>query len=774
MLLADQNKIHLALGVHNHQPIGNWDWVIEDSYQHSYMPFIDVLERHPGVHVTIHYAGHLLAWLAVHHPEFVARIKAMVERGQVELITGGYYEPILASIPDADKIGQVSKLSQAIHQHTGVEPVGTWLTGRVWEPYLAKPLSEAGVQYTILDDAHFKAAGLSGTELFGYYQTEEQGHSLSLFPINQPLRAMIPFEAPEKVIDYLAQNATQDGSRLAVMFDDGEKFGGWPNTYQAVYVDGWLDRFFTLLEENKDWISSCTVDGYRRQQAPWGRIYVPTCSYAEMQVWALQPEQALAFDEAKSQLDPRYLPFLRGGDWRNFLIKYPEANNLHKKMLQVASRLEAATAQGPTPTMVGRLRTVFEGATSKLGKTPAGAHAKPAGATAKPANAKAERTATKAEAAPPKPADRAKLVETARDALWRGQSNDPYWHGVFGGVYLNHLRAANYGALLQAEEALDRLRHGEAEFCELELTDFDRDGQAEALVSTREQNLYFTPGYGGALFEHDVKRRHVNLLSTLARRPEAYHQAIPRAIHARDVAHQGPAAIGERVITKEMGLERYLHYDWHRRHSLMDHFLHPDTRLETFYNMSYGEQGDFINQAYDCTTTETEEGVVIRMARDGHVWIGPEFWPINVTKTITVPRTGVGFTCDYALTNGWDRPVQLWFGAELNLNMRTSNDTQRMFYSPSGRQIEPGSLAAHAQDDSIAEIALRDEVQGLDIQLGWSQTGTLWRFPLETVSRSESGFERVYQSSVLLPHWRFVLPASGHWHCRITQRITEI
>ena len=66
MLLADQNKIYLALGVHNHQPIGNWDWVIEDSFQHSYLPFIDVLERHPGVHVTIHYAGHLLAWLADH------------------------------------------------------------------------------------------------------------------------------------------------------------------------------------------------------------------------------------------------------------------------------------------------------------------------------------------------------------------------------------------------------------------------------------------------------------------------------------------------------------------------------------------------------------------------------------------------------------------------------------------------------------------------------------------------------------------------------------
>lgn len=759
MLLADQNKIHLALGVHNHQPIGNWDWVIEDSYQHSYLPFVDVLERHPGVHVTFHYAGHLLAWLAEHHPEFVARLKAMVERGQIELVTGGYYEPILAAIPDADKIGQIRKHSSQIQDHVGTEPVGAWLTGRVWEPYLAKPLAEAGVKYTILDDAHFKAAGLQGNDLLGYYQTEEQGAALSLFPIHQPLRAMIPFQPPDKVIDYLAQNATQDGTRLAVFFDDGEKFGGWPNTYQAVYLDGWLDRFFTLLEENQDWITSCTLDEYRRKQAPWGRTYVPSCSYNEMQVWALQPEQAKAFDEARASLDPRYQSFLRGGDWRNFLIKYPEANLLHKKMLHVAGKLKAAELEQP-PSMVGRLRTVLEGATSKLGK----------------GNDRPAPVAAKAEAAPPalKPAERTRLLDEAKDSLWRGQSNDPYWHGVFGGVYLNHLRAANYGALLQAETACDKLRHGDAEFAELEVTDFDRDGQPEALVSTREQNLYLTPGYGGALFEHDLKRHQVNLLDTLARRPEAYHQAIPRAIHARDIAHQGPAAIGERVITKEVGLERYLHYDWYRRFSLLDHFLHPDTRLETFINMSYGEQGDFINQAYELEAHEADDAVVLTLSRSGHVWIGPEFWPVSITKEIRVPRTGTGFTVDYTLTNGRERPVEVWFGVELNLNMRTSNDTQRVFYSPAGRHVEPSSLAATAQDEHIAEIGLKDGAQRLDIQLGWSVPGDLWRFPLETVSRSESGFERVYQSTVLLPHWRVQLPAGGTWSCRLHQRISDL
>jgi alpha-amylase len=747
MLLADHNKINLALGVHNHQPIGNWDWVIEDSFQHSYLPFIDVLERHPGVHVTIHYAGHLLAWLAEHHPEFVARIRTMALAGQIELITGGYYEPIMVAIPDADKIGQVRKLSDAIREHAGLEPTGAWLTGRVWEPALAKPLVEAGVAYTVLDDVHFKAGGLRGNQLFGYYQTEEQGSAMSLFPIHRPLRAMIPFEAPEKVIDYLAQNATQDGTRLAVVLDDGEKFGGWPNTYQAVYLDGWLDRFFSLIEENSDWLGSVTLGEYKRTHKPWGRIYVPSCAYGEMQVWALPPEQAIAYDEAKAALDPRHQDFIRGADWRNFLIKYPEANLLHKKMLQVADRLTlAARPDEAAPAKVSLLRSVLGGG------------AKRAVVSDRPVTAE----------------ERAKLIESAKDALWRGQSNDPYWHGVFGGVYLNHLRAANYGALLLAESACDKLRHGEGEFLDAELADFDRDGQDEALVGTRDQNVYVKPGYGGALFEHDVKAKAVNLLSTLARRPEAYHQALPRAIHARDVASAGPAAIGERVVTKEAGLEKFLYYDWYQRFSLLDHFLHPDTRLETFYNMSYGEQGDFINQPYALEVEEAEDAVVLKLSRDGHVWIGPEFWPVRVAKAIRVPKSGVGFSVEYTLTNGWDRPVGVWFGVELNLNMRTCNDTQRAFYSPTGRQLEPGSLAATAQDDHIGEVGLRDEALGLDIHVAWSEIGNLWRFPLETVSRSESGFERVYQSTVLLPHWRVTLPASGEWRCTLEQSIQTL
>ena len=726
MLLADHDKIHLALGLHNHQPVGNWDHVIEDAYQHSYLPFIDVLERHPAIRLTIHYDGHLLTWLDARHPEFIKRLRLLVARGQLELLSGGFYEPMLAIIPDDDKVGQIRRLSETVRQLTGYEPVGMSLAGRVWEPHLAKPIAEAGIQYAVLDDTPFKAAGLRDDELLGYYATEEQGELLAMFPTSRELRAMIPFQTPERVIEWLRQQATPDGARLATFFDDGAKFGGWPNTYQAVYIDGWLERFFQLLEANQDWISTVTIDDYRARYRPWGRIYLPSGSFPEMQEWALPPDQAAAFEEARANVAPRYHDFLRSGYWRHFLVRYPEANNLHKKMLRVAAQVKAATLAGAS-----RALPVHAGDTGGAAAT----------------------------------ADGGSLAE-ARDAVWRGQGNDPYWHGVFGGIYLNHLRGANYAALLKAEAIADRARHGDDAFCELDIVDFDRNGAVEALLSTRAQNLYFTPTYGGALFEHDLKGPGLNLIDTLARRPEAYHPKIARALPARDVANEPPTALGERAVVKESGLERLLHYDWYRRLSLLDHFLHPDTRLETMHNMSYGEQGDFINQAYDLVTHETDESVVIALSRDGHVWVGPEFWPVRVHKAVRVPRAGAGFVVAYELTNQWDRPVDLWFGVEFNLNLR-SGAGQGHFYSDAGRHLEPDHPASMAEEEHIAEIGVRDESLGVDVHLAWSQPGTLWRFPIETVSRSEGGFERVYQSSVLVPNWRISLGESATWCCTL-------
>src|SRR5579864_4954594 len=171
------HHLALSLALHNHQPVGNFDHVFADATERSYAPMIGALERHPGIRLALHYSGPLLDWLRPQRPDLIARLRALVARGQIEMLTGAYYEAILPIVPDADKRGQIAKMTRAIKDEFGYTASGLWLAERVWEPHLARPLGEAGVRYTIVDDTHFYAVGLDDRQLLGYYVTEEEGRS---------------------------------------------------------------------------------------------------------------------------------------------------------------------------------------------------------------------------------------------------------------------------------------------------------------------------------------------------------------------------------------------------------------------------------------------------------------------------------------------------------------------------------------------------------------------------------------------------------------------
>ena len=236
----------------------------------SFHPFLQVLERHPRVKCAFHVTGPLLEWFEANRPETMKKLKALVGRGQVELFTGGMYEPILAVLPDRDKLGQIRRMSAYIEKKFGVKPQGMWTAERVWEPHLTKTLAEGGVKYLVMDDAHFKSAGLREDQTFGYYLMEEQGLTCGVFPISEKMRYMVPFKDVPESINYLRSVATEAGDRCVVLMDDGEKFGGWPDTYKWVYEDGYLERFFGALEANSDWLKSVTFAEYAQKHPPWG------------------------------------------------------------------------------------------------------------------------------------------------------------------------------------------------------------------------------------------------------------------------------------------------------------------------------------------------------------------------------------------------------------------------------------------------------------------------------------------------------------------------
>src|SRR5438132_9709627 len=134
---------HLALLIHAHQPCGNFEHVLEKAYDDSYLPFLECLEEHPDVRLGLHYSGPLLTWIEKHRPEYFDRLRKLVQSGQVELVGGGFYEPILVSIPPEDQLEQITRLACYLEKHFGPRPTGAWLAERVWEPQLPSVLAEA-------------------------------------------------------------------------------------------------------------------------------------------------------------------------------------------------------------------------------------------------------------------------------------------------------------------------------------------------------------------------------------------------------------------------------------------------------------------------------------------------------------------------------------------------------------------------------------------------------------------------------------------------------
>jgi alpha-amylase/alpha-mannosidase (GH57 family) len=239
--------------IHNHQPVGNFDYVIEEAYKKSYKPFIDSIIDTKEFRFGIHFSGYLLQYIEKNHPELIEKLRYLVGQRRCEIISGGLYEPILILLPEKDRKEQINRMNDYIEKLFRVRPRGFWLAERVWEQELAKTLSANGIRYTFVDDTHFKVSGITEEKLRKHFITETEGNPLYVFPISKKLRYLIPFKSPEKIFEYLKEQ-DKDEERMELLGDDGEKFGVWPGTFKYVYEEGWLKNFLDLLKEQSSWL----------------------------------------------------------------------------------------------------------------------------------------------------------------------------------------------------------------------------------------------------------------------------------------------------------------------------------------------------------------------------------------------------------------------------------------------------------------------------------------------------------------------------------------
>jgi alpha-amylase len=685
-----QEKTRLVFALHFHQPYGNLDWVFADAMDRCYLRTLDLLADFPHVRAAIHVSGPLLDWSEAHRPELIDKLAKLVARGQVEVLGGGYQEPMLAVLPDRDAIGQLELMAERCQAWLGERPRGMWLTERVWEPDLARVIALAGYRYTLLDDSHLFAAGAS-KPLGDYYVTDKAGQALAVFPIDRGLRTRIPFADVEELFDYLRALR----GRAPTYGDDVEKFGLWPTTFKRAWEDNWLERFFAAIRGTD--IEVVTPAQVLDDTPSSGAVYIPTISYQEMGAWTLPAESSRQFQLLARRMhlggfDAEAEAFLRGGIWQAFLAKYPEAHLIYRKMLRVSEAVERARRRGDA------------------------------------------------------------RWQQAQGALYRGQCNCAYWHGLFGGLYLQHLRSALMGALIEAEDLIAP-RDGVA----LLRRDHDGDLQEEILFEGPELNLYVKPSRGGSGIELDLRKARFHLTGVLGRRGEAYHEDVPRARVVSD-EDLGNVSAHDLVRATEPNLEEKLLFDAYPRGAFVDHLL-PAGAGPEMLDRGYAPIADlaWAHHQVEAASESDGECLLSLRAASGDFTLDKIYGLGNdhVEVSYRLERAGA--------------PEELCFASQIDVTLLSPE-------TAGGRRIEvvepPRDAAERAPgwrgiQRDVRSLAVACDDLGVHVVIRAEPAAELWRLPIETVSQSERGFERSYQGTALVFVWRGRAGGGKGLHARL-------
>jgi len=680
--------MRLILGIHLHQPVGNFESVLELSYREAYKPFIDLFQKFPSLSLVWHCSGYLFEWLIEKHPEYIEKIRLLVEKGRIEVLSGGMYEPIFTAIPTADGVEQIKRLSKLIKEKFVWTPSGAWLAERVWENGMIPVLKKGGIRYVALDDYHFACSGIPYEKLDGYFLTGDIDGPIGVFPISEELRYLIPWKRVIEVTQVF-DSMNMEGKALCVMVDDAEKFGHWPGTHDWVYGEGWLEEFFSYLENNQDVVKTETFESYFSQFGPVGRVALPDSSYQEMSQWALPVEMALKQERLKERLQAEgewdeARVFVRGGVWKNFLIKYPESNYMHKRMISLSKRIHDA------------------------GKTDTDAY----------------------------------------EYVLKAQCNDVFWHGVFGGLYLPHLRHATYENILKSQRELDKSVLANLESINKTIIDdIDMDGEEEVVLDHDNIFLCISPKQGGAMKELSLKNKAFNLLSTIARWKEKYHLLS---------LSEGVVLLKNQFDRNAMINGESIAFDSFPRYSVRETLFKelPSSRAlminkaESLYSL--------VNKPYEIQKAGEKE--VALVYRD---------------RSIEVVKRYLPFFKGGKLLLKWEVVLKEknfnWIGIEYNLGISGGDDPYKCLYTNKDQEKKLSLKGMHEIDET-EWLCVEDKRYGFSFTVSSHTPFWLRTFPIETVSLAMDRMERTFQGISI---WSFAPLMDGENEIHSTLVVEE-
>jgi hypothetical protein len=173
---------------------------IEQDYLDVYKPAVQFLYSHPSFCMEFSFTGPQLRFYRKNHPEFIEILEQLINRKQIEVLGGGFYNPVFPLLYPMDRSGQIEMLSAEIRQSVGKRPRGLCVCAGSWDSSLVTSFETCGMEYVMLDSTLIPPSKQSYIPII----MSDRGKAIDIIPVYRSLKPDGSVTAEEYLASLLA------------------------------------------------------------------------------------------------------------------------------------------------------------------------------------------------------------------------------------------------------------------------------------------------------------------------------------------------------------------------------------------------------------------------------------------------------------------------------------------------------------------------------------------------------------------------------------------
>ncbi len=309
------NKVHISFGLQ----LSNYGTTIPDSikevYQLKYKKIISFICSQPDFKLSLFIPGIILDWLKKNHPEFITVLSEKTEQGQIEMLSGGFYEPIMPLIIPTDRVAQIEKLTTSIRKYIGKKPRGAFLQESIWDPSLISTFNTSAMEYTFLDYSLIPQRRTQPLATFTPHIVEDLGKTISVIPIHNDFKPNTQNDIHTYIKKLQSIKESTKEKIVSVFFDIDE--------FIHLIEINWFTELHTELTNYKDLIDFTLPNIFLKNYPSRQKSYIPAGSRTKIDSWEVEP--------GIQQKNP--LKIANSPTARDFISVYNEAFNLYSRLV---------------------------------------------------------------------------------------------------------------------------------------------------------------------------------------------------------------------------------------------------------------------------------------------------------------------------------------------------------------------------------------------------------------------------------------------------------